>query len=382
MPSSAQSFGGPIKSLEGYVKAASQAGLTCEVLGPSSSRDDEGELMRALGTARLHIQPGYGEGAFALSPLVHRWLQTHVREYDVVHVHGLLNAISSLSARLARERRVPLVIRPFGTLSRFTIAHRRSTLKRAYLRMVDLPNLRGSQALHFTTQEECEEAGHFGMEFGPLSHVVPPPVIVKQEPRRREVRSLQNVLFLSRLHPKKNIEGLLSAWARVVQRAPRARLVIAGSGDPRFRSALERRVVELGIVSSVQFAGFVEGKIKADLLEAADVFVLPSFNENFGIAVLEALGAGLPVVISRAVQLSSFVEQQRVGLVTGTDPESIATALVTLACDPSCLRDFAGRSRAAVEKQFSLVTVGSALTDMYEMAVRRSATSGSERRAR
>jgi glycosyltransferase involved in cell wall biosynthesis len=174
------------------------------------------------------------------------------------------------------------------------------------------------------------------------------------------------VLFLSRLHPKKGVELLLEAWPSVRRVRPGARLVIAGAGEPRYMASLRRAAG--GGVGGIEFVGFVAGEAKAACLAGADVFVLPSFNENFGIAVLEAVAAGLPVVVSPGVQLGPWVESRAVGRVTARTPEALALAI------DGALRDAALRARVAqcgaefVVEDFGPARVAPALLSMYASA--------------
>ena len=135
------------------------------------------------------------------------------------------------------------------------------------------------------------------------------------------------VLYLGRLHPKKGLDVLLDAVAGL----PDVALVIAGSGDARYEERLRQRAAAPGFGGRVHFAGFVSGAEKDLLLQGADVFALPSEHENFGIAVLEALMAGLPVVVSPGVALEDFVRQIGAGVVVESRAEELTAALRCLA---------------------------------------------------
>ncbi len=269
--------------------------------------------------------------------------------------------MSSLAARTASAQGTPVVVRPFGTLSRYTFAHRRGWLKRGYFQAIDRPNLRRARGLHFTTDAERDEAGWHGLDLETRSFVVPPPLHLYAMPCREPTT---DVLFLSRLHPKKNVEGLLNAWARVVRDRPGLRLTIAGDGEPAYVARLRAQAAGLG--ASVVFAGFVHGEEKARLLASARVFALPSFHENFGVAVLEALAAGLPVVISRDVQLAAFVERHALGRVVAADAGPLAEALLASLDDTALIARCRQDGRRLVADTFSPDAVGQQLRAMYE----------------
>jgi glycosyltransferase involved in cell wall biosynthesis len=175
------------------------------------------------------------------------------------------------------------------------------------------------------------------------------------------------VLFLSRLHPVKSLELLLDAWPSVIRQSPSARLVIAGDGEPTYVRTLQERAHLFGL--SVSFTGHVEGAAKNELLERAAVFVLPSQHENFGIAVLEAIAAGLPVVLTGEVQLSEFVSEHCLGLVVERSAPALAEAIVHVLEDVALRKRCATDGPMLVARTFSPSLIGSSLLQMYRFAI-------------
>jgi glycosyltransferase involved in cell wall biosynthesis len=370
MPSIARDFGGPTEALLGYLEAGRHAGIAADVVAPVCAPEDEHRFVARAGDAVVTSFPLVGRGALAASPAMLRWLGEQASGYDVVHVHGLLNLVSSLAARWCAHAGVPYVVRPFGTLSRYTFTHRRGAAKRLYLRALDAPSLQRAGAVHYTTEEERDEAEWHGLGLAARGHVVAPPwVAPARAPERDASRPGRRVLFLSRLHPKKGIELLLDAWPAVRARVPDAELVVAGSGDRDYTTRLEARVMHCGEGDSkVSFAGFVTAGPKADCFAAADCFVLPSFHENFGVAVLEAIASGLPVVVSPDVQLAAFVQAHRLGEVAPREPGALADSLVRVLGDAELRARCAREGPALVSARFSPEAVGRGLRAMYEAA--------------
>ncbi|MEZ4701058.1 MAG: glycosyltransferase [Rhodothermales bacterium] len=367
MPSVARSFGGPTQSLVGYVDAARAVGLSTTVAAPACQEADRAWLEAQLPGTDIQLFPGMASGTFMASPALIGWMKAHAGAFDVVHVHGLLNLVSSLAARTAVSMRRPLVVRPFGTLSRYTFAHRRAWLKHGYFRTLDRPNLRRARGLHFTTGEERDEAEWHRLGLRGRSFVVPPPLALPPPVDADSgLDRGEDVVFLSRLHPKKNVEGLLRAWPHVLERAPAARLTIAGDGEPGYVSQLHALAASLGIADRVHFAGFVHGAAKTRLLDRSRLFVLPSFQENFGVAVLEAIAAGLPVVIAPAVQLASFVERHRLGRVVDPEPAGLAGAIAETLADRASQARCRQEGPRLVADTFSPEAVGQQLLTMYE----------------
>ena len=155
---------------------------------------------------------------------------------------------------------------------------------------------------------------------------------------------------------------------------PESRLIIAGSGAPDYERALKARVVQSGSADSVHFAGFVTGADKAHWLAEADVFVLPSYHENFGVSVLEAVAAGVPAVVSPEVQLAGVVKEHRLGAVVPREPAMLARGILSVLADSALRERVAAEGNRVVQSLFSPETIGLQLRAMYDLARSRSTT--------
>ncbi len=172
---------------------------------------------------------------------------------------------------------------------------------------------------------------------------------------------------MSSLHPKRNVQDLLRTWVQVVADRPDAPLWVAGDGEEAYVQQLHDTVAAHDLGESVSFLGFVSGDEKRRVLREAWTFALPSHQENFGVAVLEAVAAGLPVVISGEVQLQAFIEEKDLGrIVDRTDPSDIAAGLETVLADDAGRRRVAEAGPAAVRETFSVARVGEKLWELYE----------------
>ena len=370
-PSIAQSYGGPTYSLAGYVVASRLAGIDVTIASPRCAPEDIDAFISRAGKTDLHLFRSLGSGAFAASPALVRWVNGSAKDFDVVHVHGLFNSISSLSARAAIGSPAAVVLRPFGTLSKYTFRHRRTALKSAYFALLERKNLRGAGALHFTSETERKEADWHGVDFSRRAYVIPPPSLADTQHRvsRDSDGDGGRVLFIGRIDPIKNIESLLDAWLFVRRAMPSALLELAGEGDPAYVATLQRRAAMNGIASSVAFRGFASEGKKERLLSSATLLVLPSHHENFGVVVLEALEAGVPVVVSPEVHLADFVRTEGVGKVAVANPPILADAILSVLGNVEMrtrARDF---GPSIVERNFSPAAVGKLLSEMYGAAV-------------
>jgi glycosyltransferase involved in cell wall biosynthesis len=363
-PSIEQSYGGPTKSLAAYLSASVKAGVEAHVAAPESIPADLNYLEHA-GAASVITFESSGRGGLARSPSLVKWLDKRARVFDVIHVHGLFNFISSMSSRSAVAADSALVIRPFGTLSRYTFTHRRGLLKRTWFRILEKPSLLGASGIHFTTAMERDEADWHGLPLAAKSYVVPPAYVHDAAGPPVSPAERDTVLFVGRLHPIKNLEALLDAWPSVLRSHPLMRLVIAGSGEADYERALHERAHANGVSGSVSFAGFLTARQRELALSKAALFVLPSFHENFGMAALEAIAAGVPVVFSPHVQLGDFVSENNLGVVTDSSPALLAKGISETLSDRQLRERVSERGRGIVDECYSSETIGLKLRTMY-----------------
>jgi glycosyltransferase involved in cell wall biosynthesis len=315
---------------------------------------------------RLRMFPARGNRTWHLSPQLWRWTWKAVPHYDVLHIHAAFNPISTGCAWIARRRRKPYILRPLGTLSPYTFSHGKASLKRLYYALFESRTASGAAALHFTAAQEKEKALRLGLR--PKAKVIPLPYDGPVRSFKRDERQ-PVFLFLGRLDPVKGLELLLQAFAIVQKKRPDARLVIAGGGDVKYEAHLQGLAKELGLLQSVEFAGYVEGEKKEYLLATATAFVMPSYQENFGMAAVEAMAAGLPVIVTRGVDLWPDVESYRAGIVVEHELEPLASAMLRLLED-QCLRSSMGQNGVTlVREEYHPRVIGRALLDMYREAI-------------
>lgn len=317
---------------------------------------------------------------YKVSPGFARWIFRHVRDYDLVHIHALFSFTSVAAAWAARWAGVPYVVRPLGTLNQYGVTQRRPWLKRLSLTLVEGPIMRHAATVHFTAEAERVAAESLGI---PLRGVVIPlgmepvpqgeaAVLLARFPAFKNCRLL---LFLSRLDPVKNVEGLLRAFSSSANEWPDTRLVIAGGGEAGYVAGLKKLAVDLGLADRVVWLGHIEGEQKAAALAAAQVFVLPSFSENFGIAAAEALMAGLPCVLGKGVAIAGEVAEAGAGVATSPEPEAIAQALREILTDDDRRIEMGRRAAALARERYSLDAMGARLHELYSK-IRQQKSSG------
>jgi glycosyltransferase involved in cell wall biosynthesis len=261
--------------------------------------------------------------------LAHAWdVWRRAPTFDVVHVHGAFNLPVTLGARLTGLRGVPYVVRTCGMFDAWSLQRRRG-LKRGYYALLERWNLAGAARIHVSTEAEAEALAQLGFRdtVALLPQGVEPPDFGASDAAGGDAEGRRYVLFLSRIAEKKGLVPLVRGFARVAAAFPDVDLVIAGPDEFRHRAVVEAEAIAAGLGARVRFPGMVSGPAKGTLFRGAEAFALTSWDENFGIVVIEAAHAELPVIVSEEVGLSAAVRRHEAGAVCAVDEASIAGAL-------------------------------------------------------
>ena len=283
---------------------------------------------------------------------------------DIVHGHGLWTGESLVASRLAARDGCPLVISPHGMLAPWDLQPRR--LKK-YLpwNLWERRLLIGSTLLQAMSLHEAKYFGSLGL-WNPVS-VQPVGIDFRQVlPRSSRPAAPRICLFLSRIHPVKGLPLVVQAWAEV--RPPHWQLVIAGPDDNGHRGEIERLAASLGLGDTVVLRGPAYGAEKWSLLAAADLFVLPSYTENFGIVVAEAMAAGLPVITTTGTPWN-MLQDKGVGWWVEPTEAAVATALRDALNRPAAELVAMGEKAALIARQdFTWEQIARSLHAAYSWA--------------
>lgn len=353
-------YGGPSSAVRGMSKRLMARGIDPVIVatttGPQWPSDGVPTIQAPLVASRLL------PASFYYSPELAYWIEKRVREFDILHVHTIFNFPSAWACRVARQHRIPYIVRPCGMLDPWSLAQ--GWLKKSlWLRLIERANLNGAAAVHFTSEEERLAASRFTGNIPCV--VIPLGIDIPTQLPAKPAVGKKRILFLSRLHPKKGVERLIDALSELRKRDDFI-FVIAGSGEAAYERRLRRLVSEAGLDANTEWCGFVTGVMKESLFRSADIFVLPSYQENFGIAVAEAMAYGKAVVISDRVNIHSLVSTNNAGIVIRPDGESLVAAIRRLLDDESLRTRCGANAESAALHQFSWNTITQDLIDLYQ----------------
>lgn len=366
--------GGPIEGIL-QISHATRATQTHEIVSLDHPKADylagHSLPVKALG-------PG---SVLGYSPALVPWLRANAIHYDLVIIHGLWRYISVGTWRALRKGRVPYMVMPHGMLDpwfkhQYPLKHCKKWL---FWPWTEYRVLRDARAVIFTCDEErrlaresfwlyrCNErVGTVGIQ-GPavdldwarehFLHIHP------------TLRGKRILLFLGRIHEKKGCDLLINAFARIACLDADLRLVMAGPCHDGFDNRLRTLAADRGIASRVLWTGMIQGEVKWGAFAAAEAFCLPSHQENFGIAVAEALSCGTPVLISNKVQIWREIQNDGGGLVCNDTQDGTAAMLrAWVEMSESERPAMKASARRCFENRYEARRYASVMTQIYREA--------------
>jgi glycosyltransferase involved in cell wall biosynthesis len=369
-------YGGPSQACQDMARAVAQLGHQVSIY--TTNQDGSGELPVPLDRpvwrdgVEIRYFPIQPPRFWGTSLPLARALTRAIPTVDLVHIHSLYLFHGLVAGHLCRRFGVPYLLRPHGTLDPYI--YRRHRGRKALMEFLfERRNIRGAAALHFTTAEEQELAAPYtagapglvvplGIDAAELAALPPPGRFRERYP---EVGNRRLILFFGRINFKKGLDILARAFGAVAREREDVHLVIAGPDNDGWGDRVREWLAEAGALPRTTFTGMLLGPEKLAVLKDAAMFVLPSYSENFGLAVIEALGAGLPVIISDKVNIWREVQAAGAGRVIPCEAGALARELLHLLNHPDLAADLGRQGRALVMDRFQWPHIGRSLAAAY-----------------
>ena len=385
-------FGGPVVSLKALARNQVDEGHQVTICTTNSDYP-KGTLRVKTNTSEIENGVAVWYHPVQFKPLLYskqlrKWINANIKKFDIVHIHGLYRFPVTYAAWVARKERVPYVVTPHGALDPFIYRQSKHSvlLKRLYEKMFDIPNLNGASAINYATQEELERARFLGLDApsAMVSHGIDWGLYEELPPKgsfraRLGIESdTPLVLFLGRINFKKGIDLLIPAFSKVAKFLPGTRLAIVGPDNDNLGLKVRHWCKDLGIDHMVVMVDHINPDQVRQAYVDANLFVLPSYSENFGMAVVESMACGCPVVISDQVNIHDEVKKYGVGIVVKLDSDEIAKAIHSILTCKTAAREMGDAGRRLAKTRFDYEVIVAKVNRMYGAAIQFSSNNNIE----
>lgn len=307
---------------------------------------------------------------YAYSPALRDALKEEMSGFDLIHLHALWQYPARIAAWGCRQSQTPYLLSPCGALDPYSLRIH-PVFKRLYGFFVERQIIRHSSVIHFTSPLEQKGAYLFGIRRPCV--IIPRSVPLEEVPeipaglfrsRYPELANRRLLLFLGRMHPKKRLDIVANAFVSLARRRDDLHLVIAGP-DQGAGAVVREILKRSALLNRVTFTGLLTGQEKWMALRDSTFFLLPSEEENFGVAALEAMAVGLPVLLSNQVGLADWVERSRAGMVLPLKTEAWVEAIEQLLSNPAFAQEMGEAAKQLAKREFSSERVANAMHRVY-----------------
>jgi glycosyltransferase involved in cell wall biosynthesis len=301
-----------------------------------------------------------------------RSLWRSISQYDIIHVNGVWSPYCHLGAWFARLQNKPLVITIHGMLEPWALGTKKIK-KFLGFQLYQKRDLEKASVLQATAVEEAKHLRALGIQT-PIV-VIPNGVSIPEfkGKAKKPANGRQRLLFLSRVHPKKGVLELVRAVASLRDIFERKNwfLTIAGPDEGRHWAVVEKEVQKLGVENLVEYVGSVEGKEKWDLYRSSTLFILPTYSENFGLVIAEALGCGVPVITTEGTPWEELNSHRCGWWYPIGQNELESTLRRAMTTPPQTLQEMGRRGIKLVNQKYTWPSIGLQLTETYQWILKK-----------
>ena len=376
-PSMSPHWGGPVAVVSQLIPALSAKGIHSEIATTTGHRvGDDPMTPTGIPSHIFHTGPPAHIWT-AYSGKLARFLDTETPRFDLVHIHELWHYAGFAASRAALKHDIPYVLTVHGALEEWTLRHK-SIRKRIYRKLVQDRILDSASAIHAITRPEADRVAELGYQ----SPIITIPNGVSENliedfrhtdasdflARYPELGGKRVILFMGRMHVIKGADILARSFATIAERFEDAMILFAGPDEDGARRGIETILQRSGTLDRAVFTGMLTGDDWRAAFQCADVFVLSSHSEGFSVAILEAMSARIPVIISTRCNFPEVAESEA-GFVVQPDDAEVAGAIEALLSDKS-LRDRMGENgRRLIEESYTWTSISESVASAYRTII-------------
>lgn len=362
-------YGGPTHSVHGMNKALVRKGVRVTVyttnvgLGEKVPTDREVDIdgVKVFYFPFTGLLEFVGSTGWQFSWRLTKSLRKNLKKFDLIHICGIWNYTTVVAAYFCKQYDKQYIITPQGTLYPYTIG-KKSWKKWLYYNLVVETYIKGASAIRYTSEDEAEKS-HTSMGLENTAVVVPNGIDLSEYNCLHAKESLRSrypilkdkkvILFMGRVHWVKGLDILSKAFGKFARKRKEVYLLIAGPDEEGYGKKVKKWLDEECVAGQVMFTGMLTGKDKLEAFAGSDLFVLPSYSENFGNAIIEAMACELPVIISNRVGIHKEIAEAKAGTVIGLDVEQLVKAMENLLDNPSTCNEMRKKGINLVKERFT-----------------------------
>jgi len=324
---------------------------------------------------QIQYFPYFSFRDYKFSFSLHQWLFENVKEFDLVNIISNFS-IPNLSAYWACQKyNVPYVINPQGMLEPWALQYK-GIKKKIYYQLLEKPSISKACALQMLSRSESEKIKSLdlkvplfiapnGINLEDCNFDVDSSIFLDRFPN---TKNRQLILFLGRIDPKKGLDLLAPAFAKVYQKFPNTHLVIAGPDNVGYLPTVKNYFEELGCLDGVTFTGMLTGEMKYSALSAASIYVAPSYSEGFSMSILEGMASGLPCIFTTGCNFPE-AQETNTAYVVDIDSESIEKALLKCLENPTEAKQMGHRAQKFILENYTWDEIAKKLIKVYQKII-------------
>jgi glycosyltransferase involved in cell wall biosynthesis len=368
-----EKYGGPIYSTHLLCKYLFKKGINVTVF--TTARNFEKEKM--FDNIKVKYFKYYGYEHYNFSPALFKKLSKEIKNYDLIHITAVWNFPVFIGAYLSRKSKIPYIISPIGTLDPHVVKNKSYIVKKLYYNLISKRDLKKASLIHYTTEYEKHKTEKY-FKIKNKGVVIPRGIEFEEFEKENKnlifekipyLKNKKYILFLSRINWKKGLDILIPAFHKISKDFKDIYLVITGPDNEGYGKKVRKWVKDYELEKRVIFTGPLYGEEKISILKNSEIFVLSSYSENFGMAVVEAMACGIPVLISDRVGIYKEVKRYNAGIITQTNEESVYKGIKTFLENRSLAQKISGNAKRLVKDYYDINKVAEKMIKIYEKVI-------------
>lgn len=376
IPAVGNVYGGPSKCVFELAQCLGNLDVAIDIITTNANGDTDLEvpLCNWINEVNYRIQyfPYVSFGDYKFSWLMTRWLFNRVTDYDVVQTNAIFSLTNIPAYWACQWLKVPYIMTPHGMLEPWALSYK-AWKKRLFYQLLEKPALNKAQAIQVLASPEAENIKKLrvksslnvvpnGICSQDINKSIDKEIFYRQYPHTRD-KNL--IIFLGRIDPKKGLNLLARAFAKVRNLDPKSHLVIAGPDNIGFLPTVKGYFEAVNCQDAVTFTGMLTGDIKYAALNAANIYVAPSYSEGFSMSILEGMASGLPCIITTGCNFPEAAAA-KAAYIVDVDVEEIAQALAICMQNPQEAKAMGDRARELILNNYTWDKIAVKMVATYE----------------